>query len=65
LEIPPGFAVTKYLGFMPGNFWESAANTANPKYLVASFQAGRYRLEEIDIAGLNPFRQSQLSFTPA
>jgi len=35
------------------------------KYLVTSSQAGRYRLEEIDIAGLNPFRQSQLALTPA
>jgi len=65
LEIPPGTAVTKYLGFTPGNSRESAADLANPKYLVTSYQASRCRLEEIDIAGLNPFRQSQLTLTPA
>jgi len=63
LEIPPGIIVTKYLGFTPANSWESTADMENPKYLVTSFQGGRFRLEEIDIAGLNPFRLSLLTLT--
>ena len=53
LEIPSrrGGTVAKYFGFTPMKLWESALNLANPKYLATSFQASRYCLEEIDIAG--------------
>jgi len=44
--------VAEYLGFMPMNSLELATCPAKPKYLAASQKGGRYRLEEMDMAGL-------------
>jgi len=49
-KIPPGIAVTQYLGFAPLSFWESATHSLNPKYGVTSRSLYRYGLEKWGVA---------------
>jgi hypothetical protein len=45
-KIPPGIAVTQYLGFAPLSFCESATHALNLKYWVTSHSLYRYGLEK-------------------
>jgi hypothetical protein len=49
-EIPPGIAVTQYLGFTPLSFWESSTYPLNRKYWTTSPSLYRYGLEKRDLA---------------
>jgi hypothetical protein len=43
-KVPPGIAVTQYLGFAPLSFWESATHSLNLKYWVTAPSLYRYGL---------------------
>ncbi|MGD9075061.1 MAG: hypothetical protein PVJ69_07605, partial [Desulfobacteraceae bacterium] len=49
-KIPPGIAVTQYLGFTPLSFWESATYSLNLKYWVTSRSQYRYGLKKRGVA---------------
>jgi hypothetical protein len=51
-KIPPGIAVSQYLGFTMMSHWESALSYLNPKYWVTGYQAYRYSLEKIGMTGI-------------
>ena len=61
-KIPPDIPMTKYSGFTPLNYWESAVCFSNPEYLVICYQASRYSLEERHSTGYH-FSQIPMTIT--